>query len=114
MGCDIHLFIEHKENDYHLWQPFGEKYYLGRIYEIFALICGVRNENKIKPISKPMGLPKDISFTVKSKNSLIINDHFCELDGYCSTSHANAWIADNRAIKVYDDYITNPRYHSHS
>ena len=60
MGCDIHLHVEvkHKEKGWlHYSHPRIERW-----YELFAKMADVRNEDrKIDPISKPRGLPSDVS-----------------------------------------------------
>ena len=63
MDCDIHMNIEVKtENGWELYS----KPNIDRNYSLFAKLANVRNcDNKIVPISKPRGLPEDISFLVK-------------------------------------------------
>lgn len=95
MGCDIHCFVE-IEQEYskgNYWRKVGNifkyEYYkksgfpddynnkfrdepqIGRNYDLFSILAGVRNGTwgkEIKPISEPRGLPEDISEEVKEKS----------------------------------------------
>lgn len=64
MGCDIHAHFEIKVDGE--WLHFSQPS-IQRNYSLFARIANVRNyyENAIEPISKPKGLPEDISKTTK-------------------------------------------------
>lgn len=91
MGCDIHLFTEKKIsiNNDEKWfnvdnwklNPYYEENnedgeneysinsaYRHRNYYLFSILAGVRNYSKNKPMSKPKGLPKDISDVVKDES----------------------------------------------
>lgn len=59
MGCDIHAMME-KKGRYGYWKNAGDPD-IGRDYEMFAVLAGVRNDNDIEPISPPKGLPDDAS-----------------------------------------------------
>ncbi|MCK9447315.1 hypothetical protein M0Q50_10730 [bacterium] len=81
MGCDIHTYVEVREND--IWEYFYVKifsytdYNRGyiknsccdpfgwRSYTMFSFLGDVRNYNGIQPIKDNIGLPKDISKDVK-------------------------------------------------
>lgn len=74
MGCDIHLFIEKRYKDSKKWVkvngfcPFS----IPRYYKLFTILAGVRDRNwAYKRISKPRGIPKDISKELKD----CIRDH---------------------------------------
>lgn len=54
MGCDIHALIERRSP--HRWLNSGDPD-IGRNYEIFAVLAGVRNYEGITPIAEPRGLP---------------------------------------------------------
>lgn len=69
MGCDIHIFLERKNQD-NCWvdsmiyehdrykngfQPLSEMY---RNYTLFATLAGVRGDD---PIALPKGIPEDCS-----------------------------------------------------
>lgn len=88
MGCDIHLFLERKNNngkwyDANMYrrnayktmnpeettEPDFERFdfYNGRNYDLFAILADVRNYGFIKPISKPRGLPVNASKEIKDE-----------------------------------------------
>ena len=88
MGCDIHLFLERKNNDGSWYdaniyrrndyktmnqeentEPDFKRldFYYGRNYDLFAILAGVRNYGFIKPISQPKGLPVNASKEVKDE-----------------------------------------------
>lgn len=60
MGCDIHLHIEIKLGG--RWEHLGHPN-VGRNYELFAVMAGVRGDEK--PIAPPRGLPSDASVVTK-------------------------------------------------
>ena len=82
MGCDIHSFAEIKKNgkwekveNYFSLSDFDKEWYKKekgdspfdwRSYSMFSFLAGVRNYDCCEPISKPRGLPDDISDDVKS------------------------------------------------
>lgn len=83
MGCDIHSFAEVKRNNN--WEKVGDAFSLSdydkklykkdkgespfdwRSYSMFAFLAGVRNYDRCEPLSKPKGLPYDISDDVKEE-----------------------------------------------
>lgn len=92
MGCDIHLFAETKKNgrweSADAWEvdedydpprsvvPYAKRFYDDRCYNLFAILADVRNGRGFAgcktgegfiPISKPKGLPDDVSENVKSE-----------------------------------------------
>lgn len=64
MGCDIHPIIERHDRRrgdggevyWESWVNAGTPD-LGRDYELFAVLAGVRNYDGITPVSEPRGLP---------------------------------------------------------
>jgi hypothetical protein len=62
MGCDMHAHIEVKMEG--KWRHYSAPS-INRNYDFFALIAGVRNYDNIKPISKPKGIPKDVTYITK-------------------------------------------------
>jgi hypothetical protein len=63
MGCDIHFHSEVKIKG--KWYHYA-KLSIGRNYNLFAKMAGVRNEGRdIIPISKNRGIPKDATFLTK-------------------------------------------------
>lgn len=78
MGCDIHLHAEVKINGQ--WHHYL-KNRIERDYRLFAKMASVRNEdNKIMPISKPKGLPNDISLITK-----------IDADHWGADGHSHSW-----------------------
>jgi hypothetical protein len=83
MGCDIHIYVEKKNNE--KWEaikgknPYFCKWskeefvfegwmYNGRNYNLFAILADVRNSYNVKPISTPRGLPTDVSEYVQKES----------------------------------------------
>jgi len=68
MGCDIHLLIEARDKEKNQWVGVSGQLGLGRNYEAFAALAGVRGDGP-----DPEGTPEDISQTgeyyVRSWNS---------------------------------------------
>lgn len=114
MGCDIHLFIEHKDKQYNHWEGFGGKINPGRNYDIFTRLCGVRNYQKEEPITFPRGLPEDISWRANDENTLFIDDSCADNDGHCSKKQADEWVKQGYSKRVSEHRITHPDWHSHS
>lgn len=66
MGCDIHPYIEIKQNQnwviFNDFKPWQEDGYPIRNYRFFGWLCGVRNYSGVTPlIDELRGLPSDIS-----------------------------------------------------
>lgn len=86
MGCDIHLHTEVKINgEWHHYSAPPIK----RNYALFALLANVRNEDrKVRPISKPRGIPPDATEVTLFDLKLWEQD-----------SHSHSWIeADEIAL----------------
>ena len=58
MGCDIHLIREIKIAG--VWHCYSATT-VERNYPLFAKMAGVRNRDKIIPITEPKGIPYDMS-----------------------------------------------------
>lgn len=82
MGCDIHLYVERREDDKWVtadtWEldkyageltvPYGQGFYESRSYDLFSILANVRNGYGFAgvptgvgfiPISEPRGIPED-------------------------------------------------------
>lgn len=101
MGCDIHPHIEVKING--KWEHYSIPQ-LQRCYALFTRICGVRmrEDSTIQPISKPRGLPDDISDITRIE---------WEFDG----GHSATWLNREELCALIDwheEYIEsiNPGY----
>ena len=97
MGCDIHLYCEQKYKDdwysadnYRINASYGEydlepklevvHLYDGRDYILFSILADVRNYSNNDYISKPKGIPNDISEGVKK-----------ELEKWHGDSHSHSY-----------------------
>ena len=90
MGCDIHFYVEKKENgkwvSADMWTKeegekrksvnYDKRFYTGRNYDLFAILADVRNGHGVAgcgtgdgfvPISAPKGLPKDVCTEIKTE-----------------------------------------------
>jgi hypothetical protein len=96
MGCDIHLHVEVKiEGKWQNWTAPN----LDRNYDLFAKMADVRNYNQgTVPISKPKGLPEDISVVTK-----LSYDHW-GVDG-----HSHSWLGYG-ALTVLEEWINNQEH----
>ena len=77
MGCDIHCFIEFNEYDEEDgkdgdWRPFGGEIHLGREYDVFGHIAGVRTS--YVPVVPPRGFPSDAAYESVAANTLNVVD----------------------------------------
>jgi len=61
MGCDLHGTIETRDKRGGLYKCECILNRPNRNYRIFSVMADVRNSFYIRPISKPRGLPKDIT-----------------------------------------------------
>lgn len=87
MGCDIHLFVEKKENN--IWKKVYGDFCDDRDYDLFSILADVRNGSGFAgcdtgtgfiPISKPKGLPKDVSKEIQE-----------EYDDWDIDGHSHSW-----------------------
>jgi hypothetical protein len=63
MGCDIHLIVEARENENLTWYAHVINPYVGRPYELFSILAGVRGWHEES--MTPRGLPGDVSGDTK-------------------------------------------------
>ena len=82
MGCDIHVYAEHKKSAsaYAKWQ-FAGHMDVPSNYVLFALLAGVRNYHGFMPIAPPRGLPTDVTEEAKA-----------EADSWGSDGHSHSWL----------------------
>jgi len=78
MGCDIHAHFEIKING--KWLHWSQPN-IGRNYKVFAKMANIRNDGTIIPLSKPRGLPDDITETTR------IHANNWGIDG-----HSHSWL----------------------
>ena len=130
MGCDIHMHIEVKQADgpwkRHDWlakysdgtyedgsrrvkwgDAFNDVFYIGRNYDLFAVLANVRNgrgfagcktSEGFNIISEPRGLPDDVSDEVLAEST----DMGCD-------GHSHSWL-DIAEIKAFDFDQTTTHY----
>ena len=71
MGCDIHLYVERREEDgsWRVVPSYDDvlTWDIGRCYFCFAVLADARNSWDLKPIAEPRGLPDDLSPEVKER-----------------------------------------------
>jgi len=98
MGCDLHGFVERK-NEMGQWEyapgfhPFD-----WRSYRLYGWLAGVRNYSAVTPLSKPRGLPGDASASLKEK----YNDD----DDY----HSASWVSLEELLEFdYDAMVEDRR-----
>lgn len=79
MGCDIHAHGEVKING--IWRHWSQPN-IHRSYNLFAKMADVRNDETIDPISKPRGLPEDVTYETK------FDSDYMGTDG-----HSHSWLS---------------------
>jgi hypothetical protein len=90
MGCDIHAFVEVRINGE--WESYAELH-IGRDYQLFARMAGVRNYDDTEPIAAPRGLPDGLSPVVAASVKLWGTD-----------AHSSSWLSATEAKAVQDWY----------
>lgn len=82
MGCDIHGFVEVKLYDFGEWYDCIDiRSIVGRNYDMFALLFGVRNYAAYIPIAPNRGLPELVSERAKK-----------EFEEWDVDAHSPSWI----------------------
>lgn len=122
MGCDIHTYLDYdefKKHDGSGWYASNvAKFYINRNYILFAVLAGVRNYDNVVPVSKPKGMPDNLSYFVEDDYTLSIlnkNDGDVNEDGCCSYEEGKhfielaggCWRGDERRV-------AHPDWHSAS
>lgn len=116
MGCDIHLYIEHKLPTETRWSGFGGRINPGRYYGLFARLAGVRSRGDVKPVAEPRGMPDDAGWFSDSENRLYITE--TEGEHYATAERAAHYV--EHGAKYIDNaegrhvWVTHPDWHSHS
>ena len=60
MGCDIHIFVERKNEKTGVWEKADCNSLNYRDYSLFAFLADVRNYDRCQPLSKPKGIPFNV------------------------------------------------------
>jgi hypothetical protein len=120
MGCDIHALIERKEvhrnrdgEVYRVeWINSGDPD-IGRNYELFAVLAGVRNYTGVTPICEPKGIPAFVKFETYSDGERWvrwdrerIDEKPCReferlMEAYGEDGHSGSWLT-LAEIKAYN------------
>jgi len=74
MGCDIHGYVEvdkrHSNDDDGWWKPAGNLFpFVGRSYDSFGCLFGVRNYAGFDPVAENRGLPANLSREVRTERN---------------------------------------------
>jgi len=89
MGCDIHFHSEVKIKGE--WRHYSSND-IKRNYRLFSKMANVRNSDRSEePISRPKGLPKDISDITK----------LCA-DQWNSDGHSHSWLSADEITTLYE------------
>lgn len=101
MGCDIHAHIEILVNDEWIYYtPVN----IARNYDVFAKMAGVRNYESIEAISKPRGLPKDISVMTRlHRESLNVDGHSDSYLDYNEIVQLIDWMKETQKMTTLCD-----------
>lgn len=114
MGCDIHAVIERRNERYDRgeWLNSGDPD-IGRNYEMFAVLAGVRNYDGVTPIMEPRGLPAFAGWSESSVGESWIKwdwegevERPCyeierQAERYGVDGHSHSWLT-LAEIKAYD------------
>lgn len=98
MGCDIHLYAEHRRRDDGYWFGFGGQMNPGRDYALFGTLAGVRGEGP--PVVEPRGYPKDAGWRARGdyEYAVVADDEklgewLVGGENACSIADAERWRA---------------------
>lgn len=99
MGCDIHSFAE-KRNAEGKWEQVPELHpFDWRSYGMYGWLAGVRNYSDVPPLSKPRGMPQDVSPDVAA-----------ECEHWDGDGHTHSWLSvDELAGFNYDSAVEDRR-----
>ena len=107
MGCDIHAFAEQKRKDRWVqikgaflhdrgsYKTYEDTLPLGRNYELFAFLAGVRNSNDIVPISLPKGIPSDAS-----------HGYLAEVESWEGDGHSHSYFTLKELKEILPELIS--------
>lgn len=117
MGCDIHMYVEHRAkkptSDYEKrWSSFGGRINPGRNYTIFANLAGVRGEGP-----EPKGCPEDLGWSASHDNNIYISAE--PSDSSVSPETAKRYVESCGSHYIQNregvnTWVTHPDWHSHS
>jgi hypothetical protein len=97
VGCDIHTFYEERKEKT-TWIGTVQDLDIDRSYSMFTALCGVRDYTGESPcISKPRGLPNDVTDSIKSECGQWDGDGHSH--SYVSLREVKEFIEKNDPIK---------------
>lgn len=123
MGCDIHMYIEHRgkrapdDTRPPMWWNFGNRFNPGRDYEMFAVLAGVRTDDESDAAIPPRGiLPyEELGWDTRRDCYLRVedNDEADDAEGSCTRASASGY---GTIIKVGEtmEVVAHPDMHTHS
>lgn len=123
MGCDIHLLIEYRKENYFYqnnepyWNNFGQRYYCRRDYGMFGMLCkGVRTE--FDNSFEPRGMPANIGDDTRSEFYWYITEEPNDKAKETTLKKAKQWEKEGCSTIIYHNekptWVTDPDSHSHS
>lgn len=113
MASDIHFYVEYK--DFDSWWPFGGAINVGRNYEIFGNMAGVRVDRE--PLVRLRGVPGDISVENFMQYWTYANPLYEEEKYGVSLETAKEWVEEHDSVyKTVGErlFVSNPDNHSPS
>jgi hypothetical protein len=118
MGCDIHTFLEYSSfkdtngDDY--WSCFGGQINLGRDYQMFGVLAGVRDDSR--QLFSPRGLPEGkLSYQIDDYMRIRIADEGTEpTEGEVTLATAQSWGEEITELNGKPRWVSNPDLHNHS
>jgi len=109
MGCDIHLYVERRQEDGSWALVSGDEgdFYNGRNYDVFAIFAGVRNRGGWNPISEPRGVPPDASPGYLEIINGYCSHYFVHSHSYLTYSDLTGydWTQERNGVTAYADTI---------
>lgn len=100
MGCDIHAVIERRTKTHsggHEWLHSGDPD-IGRNYDIFAALAGVRNGVGMVPVAEPRGLP---AFDADERDDRPCSEMVNLAERYGVDGHSASWLT-LAELKAFD------------
>jgi hypothetical protein len=116
MGCDIHSYVERK-NDDGIWEhepwvatvEYEDGPFDSRNYNVFGFLADVRNYSGVTPIVEPRGFPDDASPEVRTGWKIWSEDgHTCSYltaDELLAFDYS-AQLEDRRVTRGHDGGVT--------
>lgn len=90
MGCDIHGYVEVQKYDFGNWYDcINIRSIVGRNYDMFALLFGVRNSASFIPVAPDRGLPPLVSDRTKE-----------DFESWGANAHSASWISYQEITRI--------------